>query len=311
MNATTKLKVLILALLLLPGVALADKHNAGDSFTERLTLTEAVTLDVDTGSGSIEVSTGPGREVTIHGKIKVQRRSFWRRAVDSEKVIEQVLANPPIELSDGLLKVGRFEDRSLGRRVSISYEIVVPADSEVRAGTGSGSISVEDIAAPVSVSSGSGSLTLENIGGPVKASAGSGSIRAAGVAGEFAGSTGSGSIYLSQTAPGDVRVSTGSGSTELSGIAGALEASAGSGSITAEGRQAGDWKIKTGSGGIRVNLPDDAAFRLDAETNSGSITIDSPVTLTGKNSRRHVRGEVRGGGPLLRVDTGSGDIRVE
>ena len=70
----------------------------------------------------------------------------------------------------------------------------MPADTEVRAGTGSGSISVEDIAAPVSVSSGSGSLTLENIGGPVKASAGSGSIRAAGVAGEFAGSTGSGSL---------------------------------------------------------------------------------------------------------------------
>lgn len=311
MNATTKLKVLILALLLLPAVALADNHVAGDTFTERLMLPGAVTLDVDTGSGSIEISSGPGAEATIVGKIKVQRPSFWRRSVDREEIIEQVLANPPIELSDGLLRVGRFEDRSLGRRVNISYEIVVPADTQVSAKTGSGSIAVTDIAAGVDVSSGSGRLTVENIGGPVKASAGSGSVRAAGVAGEFTASTGSGSIYLSQTAAGDVRASTGSGSIELLGVDGALKASAGSGSITVDGRQSGDWKIGSGSGSIRVDLPADAMFELDAESRSGGITIDFPLTVTGKISKRHVRGQVGDGGPLLKLDTGSGGIRVE
>jgi DUF4097 and DUF4098 domain-containing protein YvlB len=311
MKAITKLQLLTLLVLLLPGLSTAADSGAADTFEENLTVAEAMTLDVNTGSGSIEISSGPGRNVKITGKIKVQRSSFWRKNGDADEIIQQVIDNPPIEVSDGLVRVGRFEDRSLGRRVSISYTIVVPADSEVRASTGSGSISVNDIAARVNADSGSGRLRLANIGGYVKASTGSGSIRAEKVAGGFKSSSGSGSVYLSQTAPGDVSVSTGSGSIELTGIAGSLKADAGSGRITVDGRQEGDWKIDSGSGSIRVRLPDDAAFVLDAESNSGSIAVDHPVTIQGKVSKRHVRGEVRGGGPLLKIDTGSGRIRVE
>jgi DUF4097 and DUF4098 domain-containing protein YvlB len=311
MKAITKLQLLTLSMLLLPGLSAVADSGATDTFEENLTVADAITLDVKTGSGSIEISSGPGRDVTIVGKIKVQRSSFWRRVSNADEIIQQVIDNPPIEVSDGLVRVGRFEDRSLGKRVSISYKIVVPADSGVLASTGSGSISVNDIAAHVNVGSGSGRLKLANIGGYVEASAGSGSIRAEKVAGGFKASTGSGSIYLSQTAPGDVSVSTGSGSTELTGIAGSLKAKAGSGRITVDGRQEGDWKIDSGSGSIRVSLPDDAAFELDAESNSGGIVVDHPLTIQGKASKRHLRGEVRGGGPLLKIDTGSGGIRVE
>jgi DUF4097 and DUF4098 domain-containing protein YvlB len=268
-------------------------------------------LEVDTGSGSIEISAGPGRDVTVIGKVRVNRKSFWRRGGDKDEILAAVLANPPVELEGDRLTVGHIEDRSVRRRVSISYVIVVPADTRVDADTGSGSISVSNIAAPVEVSAGSGRLTLENIDGPVRAKAGSGSIRAEQIAGEFRGKTGSGRISLSQTAPGDVTVSTGSGSMELNGIDGALQASAGSGSVKVEGRQQGDWELGTGSGSITVRLPDDAAFALDAESRSGGITVDHPLMVQGKISKRHIRGEVRGGGPLLKVDTGSGSIRVE
>jgi DUF4097 and DUF4098 domain-containing protein YvlB len=301
MKAITKLQLLTLSMLLLPGLSAVADSGATDTFEENLTVADAITLDVKTGSGSIEISSGPGRDVTIVGKIKVQRSSFWRRVSNADEIIQQVIDNPPIEVSDGLVRVGRFEDRSLGKRVSISYKIVVPADSGVLASTGSGSISVNDIAAHVNVGSGSGRLKLANIGGYVEASAGSGSIRAEKVAGGFKASTGSGSIYLSQTAPGNVSVSTGSGSTELTGIAGSLKAKAGSGRITVDGRQEGDWKIDSGSGSIV----------LDAESNSGGIVVDHPLTIQGKASKRHLRGEVRGGGPLLKIDTGSGGIRVE
>ena len=308
MKATSKLQILILSLLLLPALAAAAEN---DTFEETLTVPEGTMLEVDTGSGSIEVSAGPGRDVTVIGKIKVNRKSFWRRAVDKEEILAYVVENPPVELEGDRLTVGHIKDRSIRKRVSISYVIVVPADTSVDADTGSGSISVTDIAAPVEVSAGSGRLTLQNIGGPVRAKSGSGSIRAEQVAGEFRGKTGSGSISLSQTAPGDVTVSTGSGSTELTGIDGALRASAGSGSIKVEGRQQGDWDLGTGSGSITVRLPDDAAFVLDAESRSGGITVDHPLMVQGKISKRHIRGEVRGGGPLLKADTGSGRIRVE
>ena len=307
MNINKRLPILTLALLLLPAVTAAA---ANDTFEETLTVPAGMMLDVDTGSGSIEISTGPGRDVTVIGKVKVNRKSFWRRAVDKEEILAAVLANPPIELEGDRLTIGDIKDRSVRRRVSISYVIVVPADTSIKADTGSGSILVTGLAAPVQVDSGSGRLTLRNIAGPVTAKAGSGRIRAEQIAGAFRGSTGSGSIYLSQTAPGDVTASTGSGSIELAGINGALKASAGSGGIKVDGAQQGDWRLDTGSGSITVQLPDDAAFYLDAESRSGGITVDHPLTVQGKISKRHIRGEVRGGGPQLRIDTGSGSIRI-
>ena len=308
MKAIKALSILILAALLAPAQATADAH---DTFTQELSVPDAITLDVSTGSGSIDISTGPGRDVRVVGKVKVNRGRLFLRAANADEIIRQVIENPPVELQGNTLRVGKIEDRSIRNRVSISYTIVVPVDTEVEARAGSGSIEVADVMAGVEVRSGSGRLRLSNIGGPVTAKAGSGSIRAEGVAGAFTASTGSGGIFMSQTAPGDVKVSTGSGGMELTGVVGALRASAGSGRIRIDGRQEGDWKIGAGSGSVRVDLPDDAAFTLDAETGSGGIDIGYPLTIEGKVSRRHLRGDVAGGGHLLKVDTGSGGVRIE
>jgi len=311
MKSDTRYRILILFLLLFPGLSLAGVTSANDTFEKKVPLEGPVVLDVDTGSGSIVIRAGSGREATIRGEIHVRRHSIWRKAADTEELIQRVKDNPPVEVSDGRLRVGHFRDRELGNKVSISYEIIVPADTAVVAETGSGSITIDDIAAPVEAETGSGRIRMNNIGGHVRAEAGSGSIRAEKVAGGFEADTGSGSIYLSQTAPGDVVVSTGSGSSELIGVTGAVRASAGSGRIIVEGRQEGLWNLESGSGSVRVRLPADAAFDLDAETNSGGIVVDHPLTVEGRISKRHIRGAVRGGGPLLRIDTGSGGIRIE
>lgn len=279
------------------------------SFEQRLPVGDATVLDVTTGSGSIDVRTGSGSEAVIHGEIRVNRR-FFGRPRNWEEIVQQVESEPPVELRGDKLKVGYFSDRSLGKKVSVSYEITIPASMYVIADAGSGSISIVDIAAPVEADTGSGSITIENISGPVSAHAGSGSIKADGVGGEFKGSAGSGRITMTQTAPGDVSVSMGSGSATLEGVVGAVRADAGSGSITVEGEMAGDWSLDTGSGTVRIALPDDAAFELDAESGSGGIDIDHPLTVTGKVSNKHLRGSVRGGGPRLKIETGSGGIRI-
>jgi DUF4097 and DUF4098 domain-containing protein YvlB len=310
MKAITKLNTLILSILLLSGLAAADALAADDSFERSFPVSEPLVLDVDTGSGSIKIRSGSGDEVTIKGTIQVRRRFFGGKPRNSDELIQEIMDNPPIEMDDGRLRVGPVRDRTLGNRVSISYEIVAPVGTEILAETGSGSISVRDIAAPVDVHTGSGSVRLENIAASAKARTGSGSIRAEGVGGAFDGKSGSGSIYLEQTAPGDVVVTTGSGSSNLSGVTGSVRARAGSGRITVDGRQEGDWNLNTGSGSVRVSLPADAAFELDAESNSGGIDIDHQLTVEGRISKRHVIGTVRGGGPLLRIDTGSGRIRV-
>jgi hypothetical protein len=284
--------------------------SATGSFERTLSLDEGILLDVSTGSGSITISNGSAGTAHIVGHIKVGKGFFKRSSADVADLIERFEANPPVELENGRLSVGHIQDKAYQNNVSMSYEIVVPANTEVISDTGSGSQSVSGIAAPVNADTGSGSITLTDIGGPVTAKTGSGRIKAERVAGAFEAHTGSGSITMIQVAPGDVEATTGSGSINLEGITGSLRAKAGSGRITIQGTQTGDWRINTGSGSVNVDLPDDAAFRLDAESSSGSITIDHPVTVQGKISKRHLRGDVRGGGDELYIDTGSGSIKI-
>jgi DUF4097 and DUF4098 domain-containing protein YvlB len=295
MKAATKPGISILSIVLLLGLSAANAFAQDNVFEESFTINGPFALDVDTGSGAIKVRSGSGDEVIVTGKIHVNRRFFGVKRGDADEIIQAIKDKPPIEVSDGQLRVGRISDRSVRKKVSISYDIVVPAGTEVVAETGSGSITVTDISAPVEVHTGSGS---------------SGSITADGVGGAFNGRTGSGSISLVQTAPGDVVVSTGSGSSELKGVVGSVKASAGSGRITVDGRQEGDWTLDTGSGSVRVHLPDDASFDLDAESSSGGIDIDHPLTVQGRISKKHITGQVRDGGPLLKIDTGSGGIRI-
>ena len=281
------------------GVSGADERG---SFERSLEVTGSVELDVRAGSGSVSVKTGGDGVVRIHGKIHA-------RKTGAEPKVRRLEANPPIQQDGNAISIGEIDDRNLRRNVSISYEIIVPTDTKLVAKSGSGSVSVGDIAGPVEASSGSGSLKIGSIGGSVTASTGSGSIRVEAATGALRAETGSGSVVLEETA-GDVEVETGSGSVRVHGIRGALEVSTGSGAIEAEGDLAADWRLNASSGGIRVRIPTDAAFELRARTSSGNIDSDHPVTVVGKLSRKEMNGTVRGGGPRLDLKTSSGSIRI-
>ena len=77
----------------------------------------------------------------------------------------------------------------------------------------------------------------------------------------------------------------------------------------------GTWEIRTGSGNVHIRLPADAAFDANLSTGSGTLSVDAPLTMTVQGrvqeSHKSVMGKVRGGGPLLTLRTGSGDIHIE
>ena len=315
MNSISNLKVIVVCTALALSLYAADAHAASGSFEQILAVDGSILLDVSTGSGTIKIRTGKSNQVEVSGHITVTDSSlfgiFKRSNEDMREMVRQFESEPPVSLSDGRLMVGHIKGRAYRRNVSISYEIVVPAHTEVKSHTGSGSQTISGVAGPVEAGTGSGKLTLTDIGGDVIARSGSGSIRANEIAGAFDARTGSGSIRLTQVAPGDVVVKTGSGSSELHGVVGALRVRAGSGRIEVNGRQEGTWDLDSGSGSIRITLPEDAAFDLDAQTGSGGITLAHPLTIQGKVSKKHLQGEVRGGGNLLKIETGSGGIRIE
>jgi hypothetical protein len=256
--------------------------GAEATFERNLTLKGRAELTVATGSGSIHLTHGTGNQIHIFGRV----RSSWGA---NDEQVKQIAGNPPIEQTGNIVRIGARHENL--HNISIDYEIEAPVDSYLNA------------------ASGSGEVTDDGVGENTKLSTGSGSIHATGLHGSFSVDTGSGNIYAEQIGDGDVKAETGSGSIELRNLHGGLHAETGSGSIKAGGTPAAAWKLETGSGSVEV-WPGDAGLTLDAETGSGSVHTDREMTTQGTSNRHHVTGKINGGGPTVRIETGSGSIRV-
>ena len=252
------------------------------TFERTLTFNGRLGLSVGTGSGNIHLTRGSGSQLHIVGHVK----SNWG---GSDAKVHEIAANPPIEQTGNIVRIGaRHENLN---HISIDYEIQAPADAYLDA------------------SSGSGDVTDDAVGENAKLSTGSGNIHATGLRGNFTVNTGSGDIYAEQNAAGDVKAETGSGNIELRDLHGALKAETGSGNIKASGAPASGWKLETGSGNVELWVGD-APLTLDAESGSGSIHTDREMLTQGSTDHHHVTGKLNGGGPTVRVETGSGDIRI-
>lgn len=318
------LSCLLLALSLAPPAA-AQRATADGSFERTLSVSGEVDLDVTTGSGYVTIKPGDNVTVRIVGTVRARRGS----RADAEDDVRRIAADPPVEQSGNTIRIGRLrEPESRDGGISISYDILVPSSTRLRAKSGSGEVNVDGVRGPVDVSTGSGGIKVLTIGGDATARTGSGSIEMAEVGGlghastgsgtitarrvgrDFKGSTGSGTIRL-DGANGSVELGTGSGDITADAVRGSLRAHTGSGTISAAGDPSGEWKLDAGSGSITVRVPAQAGFELDARADSGQISVSHPLTMRGRISKTEMSGTVRGGGFQLRVQTGSGRIRIE
>jgi hypothetical protein len=275
------MKHLALAIAVL-GLAAVPAMATEQTFERTLSVNGRVELSVATGSGNIHITQGSGSQIHIFGRVK----SNWG---GNDEKVRDIAAHPPIEQTGNIVRIGvRHENL---HNISIDYEIQAPAESFLDAGSGSGNV-VDD-----------------GVGENAKLNTGSGNIQATGLRGNFTVATGSGNIYAEQISAGDVKAETGSGNIEVKNIKGSLRAETGSGGIKAGGAPTAPWHLQTGSGGVELWVGD-APVTLDAESGSGSIHTDREMLTQGSTDRHHVTGKLNGGGPTVRVETGSGDIRI-
>ena len=244
--------------------------QARGSFERTLTVSGPVDLNVRTGSGDISIRTGDGQRVQVVGRISASARHFGNTAPERVREIE---AAPPIQQSGNVITVGDTQDDPKYRHISISYELIVPADTRIYSRTGSGDQTIGSVTAGVRAQTGSGDIRIDNIGGGLHAQTGSGDIRVKSKGGAIRAQTGSGSVDLTQVEEADVDVHTGSGDVDL-------------------------------------RVPGHAAFHLSARTGSGSIDTSHPIEVEGNRRRNRLEGTVRGGGSRVAISTGSGSIRI-
>jgi hypothetical protein len=255
--------------------------TARGSFNRTLQVNGPVILRVATGSGNIHIFAGDPTSVLVVGHI--QASSLF----NAQDHVRQVENNPPIEQAGNNINIGRNTPNG----VSIDYDITVPSSTQL------------------TIRSGSGDLRIINIAGSTSADTGSGDIEADGLGGHVVLRTGSGDVHAGFQNSNDIQIHTGSGDLILKDVQGILVAHTGSGDIHISGTPSGGWNLKTGSGDVTLHTGP-ARYSIDATTGSGDIKSDQPITTHGNPAHHHLVGDVNGGGPTVKIVTGSGDIRI-
>jgi DUF4097 and DUF4098 domain-containing protein YvlB len=232
--------------------------------------------------------------------------------------VDDIGGDVKAETGGGTIDVG-----SVGSGVSLQTGggniKIASAKGDIKASTGGGSVVVLSGLQGAVLETGGGSIRLDRCNGTVKAT------------------TGGGSIDLGEIG-GPVKVESGAGSIRLASAKGRVEAETGGGSIQLDG--ATSVKAETAAGGIIVKLVSSSDVRSDStlETTAGDIKVylanDLPITIraaiemaNGHTIRSefneiHVtseggnwgprtvtaEGQLKGGGPVLKVRTSSGNI---
>lgn len=285
-------------------------------------------LVVEVDFGAVEITSHASDEVSVEVWRKVRARSAARE--------KEFLAERPVRFADenGVLTVRAGKSgggwRWDGTSAEGRYRIRVPAKFNLQLETAGGHIHVTGVGGEVKAVTSGGGLRFARLKGPVigRTSGGSvevqdvegtqryttsgGRIEVAGGQGTLEASTAGGAVKVRDFA-GPAELKTSGGGMTLAGIAGALKATTSGGSISAEipDPVPGSVELSTSGGGITVKVPETAAFQVDARTSAGGCRSDLPVASTGKAKSDRLEGTVNGGGPLVRLRTSAGSIRLE
>ncbi len=279
-------------------------------------------VDITGVSGDVRVTGGSGNTVTIESIKRVRHR-------DPEEA-KRMLAALRVEITN---VGGRIEVRTVyprndrgswdrGMSASVDYIVSVPA---------SAAVAIKSISGDVTASSVKGEVRLETISGDVSLSATPNVSLAKTVSGDvIAKDIGGSSILTLSTISGSV-IATGvnvrelecgsvSGDVRVSGVQverALAKSISGNIEFDAPLSRGGRYEFSTHSGNVRLVLADKPGFELDANSFSGSIRSDLPVTLRSGSdddrrgaNRRTIRGSYGDGSAVISVRSHSGSVTI-
>ena len=196
--------------------------------------------------------------------------------------------------------------------LGVGRAAVSNVDGRLRVDVAAADVTAERTKGQLIIDTGSGEVTVTDAEGDVNLDTGSGSISATRVRGTRLNiDTGSGEVTASEVDATDVNIDTGSGGVDLRGIkARTLHVDTGSGNVDVRlTAPCDDIDIDTGSGGVTLAVPEGLSAQVELETGSGGIDLGFPVQVRRLESD-HVIGQIGDGKGRLRIDTGSGSIRI-
>ena len=269
------------------------------------------TLDVSNVAGDVRITTERGESIVVQA---VRRLRGGGRRDDAR------LQDLRLEMS----QVGnRVEVRARGSRTgrsngAIDLSVSVPPDTVVLARSVSGLVALTGV---------EGEARLETVSGNVEVVRGQNVTLAKSVSGEVSirDAASVGTLILGNVSGAIIATAVRARGLEATSVSGALRlgdiaaqrvlAKAVSGDVDFDGSLAagGRFEFTSHSGDVRLRLPAASSFDLQADTYSGRLTSDFPVTLrstrTGGSSRA-IRGVTGDGAAQLLIRSFSGSVTI-
>jgi len=281
------------------------------------------TLALGNIAGDITVTRGGGSDATIE-IVKTARGRTAEEAKES-------LALVPVEVTErnGRAEVKtRYpsgdEQRRNNRRninVSVAYTVSAPAGTRVSIDSISGNIKVTDIKGDINANSISGDVRVSGAGriGTAKTISGTIEISDTQTDGGVAGSSVSGDVVFRRVTARRMDGGSVSGNIRLEDVQ--CERVGGqttSGDVLFSGALArsGRYELKSFSGEVRLMLSGNTGFEVDANSFSGEVRTDLPITARGntqpnrRGKHTTLSGTFGDGAAVLDLTTFSGSIVI-
>jgi DUF4097 and DUF4098 domain-containing protein YvlB len=303
--------IVMVALAAAPALA---EQKFEEKFEKTVPLTKTGLFALSNISGKIEVMTWKEAQVKIEA-LKVSKADTQDKAKENAaKVTVEVMAEANavrVETKYPKRNGGFWGGDSI--KVSVDYKVWVPEQAGVDLSSVSGDVEVASIggkakitcvsgnvglrgAAGADIKLTSGDLTMENIAGDAYIKGVSGDIDVTKVKGSIKAEAVSGDIKLLDVSDAStIDVKTVSGDVTYVGV------------IKAGARD----EFKTMSGDVKLTVPADSSFDLEASTFNGDINSEFQITTSGKISPREIQGTVGKGGATLILKTFSGNVDIK
>ncbi|MGE0059997.1 MAG: DUF4097 domain-containing protein [Dehalococcoidia bacterium] len=262
---------------------------------------DEVRLDLESRNGDVLVQGRDVAEVRVVAVVDVDAESPTDAERDFRAVEEGMRAD-----ANRVRVVAPSSERTtflfFGRGLKVDYQVIVPRQTQVQLESRNGRVEIIEAGGDVTVESRNGSVRIEKIGGAARITCRNGRVDAVDCAAAVTLMTRNGNAHASKVA-GSLSAESHNGEVSVQDAGGSVRMRSHNGSLRYTGRVAGNLDIEVeGNGSVRLGIPADSRFELDAEAVRGDIKSELPVRDTSASSEPR---------PTVRLRTINGSIKIE
>ncbi|HEV8630577.1 MAG TPA: hypothetical protein VGV61_09700 [Thermoanaerobaculia bacterium] len=308
----------------LAGLLAAAPASADFRREQKLALAPGGELLVDTAGGSVTVTGGAADGATV---VITSTRDDIEDKYTFELTSEPGRAKVINRRKGAHSWLSWFEWGSNG---NLHFDVRVPRQTRVDLKSSGGGIHLTGVAGNARVRSSGGGLHVIDVAGGVDASSSGGGVEIKQVRGNVRVSSSGGGVDVTQVT-GDVDAGSSGGSVDIAGVSGNVDASSSGGGVHVDGvggrvtadssggsvsavltaGNAAGGSLSSSGGGVRVAIARGARLSIDAYSSGGPVSCELPVQRLGKESRNTLRGDLNGGGSMLKLRSSGGGIHID